>query len=229
MKPFSLRELSIAGTVALLGACQGAPVAPEKANWTDDVYPIIQGNCAGCHGAQTKQLGRVIRLDFNYDPNNAACKTLAGAVGAIAVNKGLFQDYLRPGKDGPPRMPPAPADPLPDWMIDTINAWDDESWQNRDGNADPRAMAIGVPKTAQTDAPKFFVDVSDDDGDQVVGLVKIDDMDPIKVLGVGRTTVDLSTDDRFSKLSSGKHDVLVSLCDGQSAPDPIKVGTIQKK
>jgi hypothetical protein len=189
----------------------------------------VQGNCAHCHGPQTKLIGSKLRLDFNFDSTNSDCVKLAGAVGATAVTKDYLL-YARPMDRTMPRMPPPPADPLPDWQIATIENWDDSKWKARDNDANPEATALSIPKTVSFDDAQFFVDVSDPDGDQVIGQVTIDgtDLNPTNVLGVGRTTVKLSKDD-VAKLSTGKHDVKVALCDGQSAPTPFKVGTIEKR
>lgn len=235
MKVVSMRELSMIGGAALLAACQGAPSAPENPTWTDDVYPIIQGNCGSCHGPAGDQT----RYDFSYDDGNLGCDELVTAYNAAASKQkdghnsksipsiamfNTIPTFLKP--DAESRMPPPPADVLPAWQRDVLDKWDGKR-NTRDNNADPEARSLALPKDAISGDTKFFVDVSDPDGDQVIGQVKIGMVDPINVQGVGRTTVELLSAD-LGKLTSGRHDVNVDLCDGQNKVT-IKVGTITKK
>jgi hypothetical protein len=240
MKTRSFHGPATAAALLLgLAGCTSAPVAPENPNWTDDVYPIVQGNCASCHGPG----GGQSRYDFAYDKNDMGCADLVTALNkAISdaaakadsnadprdvpktigqPSAALFKTVLTP--DAALRMPPAPAGELPDWQRQVLEKWDGKR-NRRDNNAEPNANTVALPKSVSGDT-KFFVDVSDDDGDQVVGLVRIEDV-TIPVLGVGRTTVALKSGD-VDKLSSGKHDVNVDLCDGQTKVTR-KVGSVQK-
>lgn len=220
----------LVSTMLLTAACQAAPVAPKDPTWTDDVYPIIQANCAHCHGPRASELASekddsktLTRYDFVA--NDGVCDDLKMKLKIGNLSPSSVSLFLRPPGNAITRMPPPPADALPDWQFKTIQNWGGRR-NDRDDNSKPEASGVALPSDAVSDELKFAVDVSDRDGDQVIGQITIGTLDPVNVHGVGRTQVKIED---LSKLSAGTHDVNVVLCDGQELTDSVKIGTIEKR
>jgi hypothetical protein len=210
-------------SLALAGACSGAPDVPEHPTWAD-VEPILRGQCNHCHGATAEttgssaaisgMAGAVYRLDF-FDVNDGACGPAAAALAAPAAAKtvaSLMRESVASINGNRPRMPPAPAPLLSQWEREVIDRWTrmpppakgGTPWTNRM----PRMQLFNFPATADATL-KFSVILSDPDGDPVIGLIDAGGT-PVKLDRAGSFAVSLDT----SAWPKGKQTLTAILCDG---------------
>ena len=175
---------------SLLGcvACS-PPEAVKDPTWAD-VYPILQGQCLGCHGSSAAKDGGSFRFDFLNA--SATCKQEAEddlAAGFLpppsfmAARAQILAD-IRPYAEGlRPKMPPEPARLLEEWQTKTLENFIVKL--NKLPPADAVPMALGpLPKDAQ--APRISATyvragneltvnyvVADDNADPVIGKLRI--------------------------------------------------------
>jgi hypothetical protein len=150
----------------LLASCEGEPPVPEKPTWVDDIKPIYQGNCFGCHGPGASRDFEQFRWDvygFDTDPKYAELgfpknSFLSGS--DMAHTKLTLLVYLGTTATNV-RMPPPPALPLSARDVATIQKWLDT------GQAHGEHHPNHKPRIAWFAKPLF--EVVDDDHDQVLG------------------------------------------------------------
>ncbi len=171
--------LSIAGMLSFGASCAES-VAPTNPSWDVDVYPILRGSCLHCHGDTA--VVSASNADYRFDVCNPADFAGVGAPttrlgpGATGLSALILMD-LEPRK-GASRatMPPAPALPLSAYEIQVIKNWMG-ILENRGAAVACRKQTPNRPPTAKLvakpvkDGNKLIatIDVSDPDGDQVVG------------------------------------------------------------
>jgi hypothetical protein len=169
-------------TVIALGlpAC-APPTVPNRPSWDDDVMPILQGSCNHCHG-DTVGRGIMGGPVFRYDICDPAPFMEAGiplppmAPGAANLAP-TFAVQLKPMMAGRrPLMPPPPAALLSDYERDVLLKWGDAMNTDRcrraSRNRAPNVRVIGKPEWDGGDV-KVEVEVTDPDGDQVLGKVSV--------------------------------------------------------
>jgi len=195
-------RLFFAGVASVAGACS-PPAAVEKPTWVDDVYPILQGQCLHCHGADFEANKANRRFDFL---DIKVCEDLGTGIDSDPKK---LEFYVTPDDEtGGVLMPPAPARPLEDWQIETIKNW--EKTKNPIGK---RANNKSPTLTVETSVSKGKLTLSyvaaDADGDPVLGEIKVGDnlSHRFSSTGSGRVTFDLAGE-------SGKLKVTARLCDG---------------
>ena len=169
---------------ALVAGC-GPAAVPARPSWDQDVFPILQGSCNHCHGEMVPQNMRPFtRLDVcDPAPFVAAgimlpAPTTLGAVPAGALTMGLIVK----AKDAErPVMPPPPAAPLSDYDRDVLLKWAKAipttttpgevhpSCRKQVRNRPPAAKLVS--KKADDGKLVVVLDVTDQDGDQVLGKV----------------------------------------------------------
>jgi mono/diheme cytochrome c family protein len=148
-----------------LAGCGAEAPVPDQPTWVDDVKPIFQGNCFGCHGTGAVPDEERFRWDvykFDVDPKYAelgfpatSFKSPTDPVHAI-----LYRGYLTsPTEIG--RMPPPPATRLSDRDVAVVLKWIDSGFPQGEHHPNHK------PRIAWVAKPLF--EVVDDDHDQVMG------------------------------------------------------------
>jgi hypothetical protein len=170
------RALFLAGALLPGGACGREPTTPLHPTW-GDVQPIINGQCAHCHGATSGATGAGYRLDF-YDMTPEVCgeaaRALPGGVLASVAAPFIVADVTPSPDDGYARMPPSPAPVLHDWERETLLRWAREPVKGPppEANHKPTIQVSGLPKTVNTNL-RFSALIEDADGDGVVGVIQV--------------------------------------------------------
>ena len=193
-----------------------APVAPSNPSWDTDVLPIIRGSCGHCHGETTPTTAPPNwRFDLcnTADFGDAASVLPSGALGAAAFASIMVAVVTATPGGSLPRMPPSPAAPLSDYEIDVLKNWAGISGgaaalcKKQAANHEPKAVLVGsVSKDGST--LKATIEVSDPDGDQVLGIATAGG-GSAKIPSVGRREIAIAN-------SSGDH-ITVKLWDGYSS------------
>ncbi len=183
-------------------AC-GAPEPPATPSWDLDVYPILRGSCSHCHGSTA---GSEIAPTTRYDictsaPFNAAFTAeklwilgtdTAGnpVVGGAASAAGAISIQTGPGAPDILRMPPPPASPLSEYEATVLDRWamaSAASCAKRGPNRKPVYEVKGAP-ALEMGKVVVTVQVSDPDGDQVYGYVKLGSAPLQAIRGAGRAS-----------------------------------------
>ncbi len=176
MRPIA--TLVMSGALALGAACSPG-VAPTNPSWDVDVNPILRGSCLHCH-AETAAIS-ALNPAFRFDVCNPADFMGTGAsvaplgAGATGLATLIVAD-LEPEKGkSRAKMPPPPALPLSEYEITVLKNWLKIATSNpaiackrQTPNRPPTAKLAAKPVK---DGNKLIatIDVSDPDGDQVVG------------------------------------------------------------
>jgi hypothetical protein len=183
-------------------ACVGTdpPAAPT---WDGDVYPLLRGSCSHCHG-QTAGPGATPTSRYDIctsAPFNAFFSAeklwILGAdamgnpiLGGAAIAAGAIAAQTGPGAPEILRMPPAPADPLHDYEAAVLDRWattSGASCTKTVANRKPGYRIVEGP-AVQMGKVVITLQVSDPDGEQVFGYVKIGSADLQVIPGEGRRT-----------------------------------------
>src|SRR3954454_14098978 len=110
--------------VGLICACGVQRPAPDEPTWVDDVQPILQANCFGCHGAsfdskagryrwdvydladpRYQEVGFAVLLENpDGDLTKAPVRTFTGARDVELYD--FIKHYIKPDSDDLTRMPP---------------------------------------------------------------------------------------------------------------------------
>jgi hypothetical protein len=167
--------------IALVSACEGAPAAPQKPTWVDDVEPILRANCFHCHGSE-KRDAMALRWDF-YDPKDPALTAVHDfssdfALGAGKLHGGQIVPYVK--MKGDMRMPPPPASPLTEPQVTVLERWTSSPERGTRGAANHRPTAEWLSR------PTTVV-VSDEDHEQVLGKVTCPGKDEVIIGHTGAT------------------------------------------
>jgi hypothetical protein len=210
-------ELSFLAALACAGGagCSGEPSVPAQPTWAD-VSPILRAECSQCHGSTAATTGLGYRLDF-YDMNADVCGDAARAMPqasilAAAAAPKIVTDVSRPANGGRERMPPLPGTPLHGWERDTLVRWATQPIKGSPpaGNHPPTIQVVGLPVTAGNRL-HFTALLSDPDGDEVVGVVKVAD-EMFAMSRSGTFVADLDT----SNWPTGTLRLSAVVCDGWS-------------
>lgn len=216
---------TLAATVGV-AACEGPQPVPENPTWIRDVYPIVQGNCAHCHGPDSQdysagQKDGMPNTQYDFYDLERCGSDFAQFPGIGGFGLLTWKMYLK-GSDPRMRMPPRPAEALTSEQTDTILKWlVNRDRGSRDNNRQPDFRLVDGLKV-DNGRLAFRVDVSDADGDQVIGLVKLDNKTIAEIRGVGRLQV---SDVDVSSLN-GDTDLQIALCDGQDVRNDT-IGTVR--
>jgi hypothetical protein len=183
----SLLTATLAG--GLLVGCGTEAPAPDKPTWVDDVKPILQANCFGCHGATANiKLGLTrwdiydltdpVYADLGFMMTTDDTGTLIKFTGAKA-HAATFLAVLPSSANSMipenQRMPPPPATKLTDRDVTVISNW------FMTGASPGKHYPNHKPRIAWIQKPKRY-EVVDDDGDQVLGqLVCADGAETVQV------------------------------------------------
>jgi hypothetical protein len=186
----------VAGLLAAaLGlGCDAAAPEPTTPTWQRDVLPILRAHCFHCHGggdACQRSDGGVERCRpavSRWDVYDVAAFSGLGDFEALDLKSAKDLGELIAmslDREGPLRMPPPPASPLSTRERSILRKW----------AADPRAVfstsnrapiARLVDKRIVDGRLRVLLDVTDDDGDQVLGRVTAEGEAPQLLLRAGR-------------------------------------------
>lgn len=181
--------LMVMGALTLL-ACS-PPEAVKDPTWAD-VYPILQGQCLGCHGASAVTDGGSFRFDFlnasatcKQEPEDDLPLGFSPPPSFMSARKQILSDIKSFGNSMRPKMPPEPARLLEDWQVKTL-----ENFIAKINTLDPATAvqtALG-PLPADARPPRIqatfvragaelTVDyvVTDDNADPVIGKLIVND------------------------------------------------------
>ncbi len=194
--------LSLVSFVAALGlgGCEAEPEAPANPTWARDVQPILIAQCGHCHGGAAvcdEELTPGCKpRSTRYDIYNVADYGLgdgfeAGSTGNIADT---ILQYVET-KDDKMVMPPKPAERLSDREILILRRWarqaqGEEKWAAKGThrrNFPPVARL--VEKRLRSGVLNVVFDISDDNGDQVLGRATPAGQPPQLLERSGRHTV----------------------------------------
>jgi hypothetical protein len=198
-----MRRIGCVGAVVLGSlACVGGdpPAAPS---WDVDVYPLLRGSCSHCHG-QTAGPGTMPTSRYDIctsAPFNAFFSAeklwILGAdsmgnpvLGGASIAAGAIAAQTGPGAPEILRMPPAPAEPLHDYEAAVLDRWAMASGASCTKTVLNRKPGYRIVQGPAVEMGKVVVtiQVSDPDGDQVFGYVKIGSADLQVIPGEGRRT-----------------------------------------
>ena len=221
-----LHSLLVAALMAG-GACAGPPAVPAHPTWAD-VEPIIQGECAGCHGSTAATSGAGFRFDF-YDMTTDTCGDAARAMGAATVlaaaaAPNIQMDVTIIGNTGRSKMPPLPGAPLAGWERDTLLRWASQPVKGPppEGNHPPAIEVGQLPYTVDKQLA-FTAVVYDADGQEAVGVLEIGDV-AFLMNRSGSFAVSLDS----SGWAAGTQHLKAVLCDGWTSAT-YDLGPIQIK
>jgi hypothetical protein len=219
--------LQVVVLAALAAGCGPASV-PDRPSWDQDVFPILQGSCNHCHGASAGERtdaapmgepGPAGRLDICSNapfaslgaiPKLGGGAVLAGTAGSLLTNLTPMMGKSRA------LMPPAPASELSDYDRDVLIKWGRQAGatgatpcNKQTRNRDPLAELV----SKEVDGGDLVVtlQVSDPDGDQVLGKVAAGSAEGQTILSTGRRSF------RFAGLGADSP-VTVTLLDGYASP-----------
>jgi hypothetical protein len=181
-----------------------APAEPPRIpSWDEDVYPILRGNCAHCHGAAVRpDTSPTSRYDICTSTpfNMAFASEQLWITGADAMGRpleagaskaaGTFALFTGPDAQPSLRMPPPPASPLTEYELTVLGRWataGKASCAKKEPNRKPTARIVtAAAQVPGTNRVAVTVEVSDPDGDQVFGYVKMGNAPLRVVTGSGR-------------------------------------------
>ena len=155
--------------LAVLAAACAAETPPAVPSWDLDVFPILRGSCSHCHGVTAATGGTPFT---RYDVCNAA------AFSSVGLTRGPRR-----------RQPPSGSTsatasarrgcrrrrrrPLSDYEATVLERWAKRpSCDKQVPNRKPIVRII-QPLTRSANSATVTIEVSDPDGDQVMGKVKL--------------------------------------------------------
>lgn len=112
----STPEMNEGGSAGTMGGEAGMNVDDAPINWDDDIGPLFELTCAGCHSAAAPQSG----LDLTTYEGITAGGDQGGLIDTTDVTQSLLIDYLR-GSNGRLQMPP--GSPLSEAEITQVEVW----------------------------------------------------------------------------------------------------------
>jgi hypothetical protein len=209
-----MKMRSLALLLALNG-CDGSPEPPAHPTWAD-VEPILRVNCNHCHGATARQTGAlgpaVYRFDF-FDMTESVCGEAASAMdlpALAAASASLIRTDVSLRGEIPPRMPPAPAPPVPELQRQTLRRWGEQPLRGEMpwNNQLPVMRLRRFPHAAAAQL-SFVAILEDADGQAVVGVLKIGEhVYKMDRAGAFEMSIDVSA------WPAGSYPVSAVLCDG---------------
>ena len=199
-----------------------------KPGWAD-VVPILRAECWHCHGGTAVTNGGGVRYDF-FDAETDCGPDLAQylktelhpfAPRALAI---VIEPYVLPMEGKRPLMPPAPAPPLQDWEIRTIQNWTENNGGKK-GDVPPSNRGPTITVSARTSGNQVVVSylAADADGDSIVGELRVGAaLHAITAPGSGRVAFDISAE------PPGPLEVSARLCDGWVTVTPGNLASLTK-
>ncbi len=194
--------LTFLGACAAIGACGTEEPVPANPTWVADVEPILRANCFHCHGASVESMKGPFRWDV-YDPTSMENKNVLGTMPPTWFAEGRTYGpsiSARVNRDDLLRMPPAPATKLSDRDIAVIKKWQGMGSPQgmRSPNKNPTAKFVNAVRTKTSRSVQISIDVTDADGDQVLGKVELTPS-PMKrefmLMRSGRHVIELAADE----------------------------------
>jgi hypothetical protein len=219
----SARRALLLGLWLLAAGC-GPGEPPSRPAWDQDVMPLLQGRCNGCHGETVGEVDPTTgkpresprsRLDF-CSGDTAAFRELGitGVAGAVVFLPPLFATQLEPDpKTGRALMPPPPAAPLTDYEYRVLKKWVqivaadiDAACLKAVRNRRPELKLIQPPREAG-DTVDAVLEVVDPDRDGVLGKATLGTA-TVDIKGAGRRTL------RFPRGAPIAGELRVTVTDG---------------
>jgi hypothetical protein len=191
----------VALSLALLPLACGEAVPPLVPSWDLDVYPILRGSCGHCHGVTVRPGATPLT---RYD----ICNVMAFSAEGFTVVPGagpLVAAVVRESA-GPTRMPPPPAGPLSDYEATVLERWaKNPNCAKQIPNRRPTARVVEA-LTRVGNKNVVTVEISDPDGDQVLGKAKLgtggdSEANTFQIPGTGRWTIEFTGGNANDRLS----------------------------
>jgi hypothetical protein len=194
MKTNGKATLVLLAVLPALGAACAGNSAPAQPSWDEDVFPIIQGNCASCHGQLASERPQPAgRYDVCATaPFTDARITIPKLLGASGPAGALLSANLNPTpQSSRPAMPPPPAARLSDYEDEVIKNWlklaPEVQCVKRGGNRPPWVKVVDAQNGQ--DGLVLVLDVVDPDGDVVLGKATSGTNPSAPILASGRQRV----------------------------------------
>jgi hypothetical protein len=181
-------------------ACGAEP--PAVPSWDRDVYPILRGSCSHCHGSVANP-GTVPATRYDICSSTPFNEAFAAekvfivadamgnpAVGGASVFAGVIAAQTGPAASEIIRMPPPPASRLGDYEAQVLQRWAAAGGASCTKQVPNRKPGFELKKAPALEMGKVVttLEVSDPDGDQAFGYVKIGSAAPQVIPGSGRYT-----------------------------------------
>ena len=237
--PNTTRVSSAVLAIVLVGC--GGQAAPSKPTWEAEVFPILQGRCLGCHGSTAASTGGgSFRFDFFDTSKCGKDFDFAGSAG-FGLRQTILADVVpqevtegdKVKKTFRPRMPPAPANLLEDWEVQTLRNWakyadkDKEKARGGEGrrNRDPKIRITSELPSSVGDSLNVSYVIEDADDDPVIGILRLGDKE-IELNGQrgGEVTFEDIGGDSGDELT-----ISADLCDGWERVNVEDLGTVEKE
>ena len=180
-----------------LAACAPAE-PPASPSWDLDVFPILQGSCNHCHGELVGQhptikapFSRLDVCDGGVFATNQISLPGVNILGAGAPYANTLVPMLTVAKGASrPLMPPPPASPLSDYDSKVLLAWAKLATTPDACIKKGKNRVPSVRATQKLDGDNLAVtlDVTDPDGDQVLGKVSAGNSPAQTIIASGRRT-----------------------------------------
>jgi hypothetical protein len=197
----------VALSLALLPLACGEAVPPLVPSWDLDVYPILRGSCAHCHGVSVRPGATPTT---RYDICNANAFNSMGF--SVGIGAGPLIAAVIRESAGPTRMPPPPAGPLSNYEATVLERWArNPSCAKQIPNRKPTARLV-EPLTRTGNKTTLTLEISDPDGDQVLGKARLGNAEAntVEIPGTGRWNIEFNGGNANDRLS-------VTLFDGYEA------------
>ncbi len=207
-KPKLAKQLALCAIV-VVGASCAAEVPPDVPSWDLDVYPILRGSCGHCHGVTVNGMAQPLT---RYDVCDSAAFSGKGLNVSPGATAGaiLISMFVKPQAGGA-RMPPPPAAPLTDYERTVLERWGKNPKCNKQVPNRKPLLRVVQALARQGGRASVTLEVSDPDGDQVMGKAKLGGAEFV-IQGSGRWPIEFN--------GAGANDRLtVSLFDGYEAVD----------
>jgi hypothetical protein len=165
-----LASLLALGCAALTAGCNSYPAAPAEPAFDTDVLPIFQARCVRCHGAggnlnlpteptgpnapeiaSVADAGAILAAShcyLNRFSDNGQCNASGGSLPdgcqfGASTFAGAMPTYIH-ATTAPTQMPPAPAPPLDDYEMQTIDNWAKNPICSHSATPDPSICPPGA-------------------------------------------------------------------------------------
>jgi hypothetical protein len=201
----------LALSLALSPLACGEKTPPLVPSWDLDVYPILRGSCSHCHGVAVKPGATPVT---RYDICNASASAFNSMGFSVGIGASALIAAVIRESAGPTRMPPPPAGPLSEYDITVLERWaKNPTCTKQIPNRKPIARVV-EPLTRAGNKTTVTIEISDPDGDQVLGKAKLGNSDSegtnFQIPGAGRWTLEFTGGNANDRLA-------ITLFDGYEA------------
>jgi hypothetical protein len=189
------RCLQLSTLAVLAVACSGQE-PPANPFWDLDVYPILRGSCSHCHGMTVAPPSTPLsRLDV-CDAEAFSAQGLTVPIGAKTSAAVILAEITSMGGQRP-LMPPPPAGVLSDYQYKVLQKWSMRPSCTKQVQNRKPAVRIVQPAARSGNKVTVTIEVTDPDGDQVLGKAKLgtgaDTADnPFVIKGAGRWAIEFA-------------------------------------